>query len=103
MLLCPNEEAFGNPMTSIRHSFVLLLALVLLTVHAQAAEQGKPRLKFRGKGPVCSCTSGLGEEEIRKAWEARFAQPENIRPGTSDQRSTPSDEQRREINELQSR
>lgn len=90
-------------MPPIRHSIALLLSLMLVMAHSQAAEPEKPRLKYRGKGPVCSCTSGLGEDEIRKAWEARFGQPEIIRPETSDRRSTPSDEQRRDINELQSK
>jgi hypothetical protein len=84
-------------------SCALSLALVLGVAHAQAAEPGQPRLKFRGKGPVCSCATGMGEEEIRKAWEARFAQPEITRSESSDRLTTPGDEQRREIDESQSR
>lgn len=59
-----------------------LAALVLLLgpVGARAAEGDTPRLKYRAKGPVCSCASGLNEEAIRKAWEARFAQPDDARP-----------------------
>jgi len=56
-------------MTSIRVSFVL--AWLLAAAVAQAAAD-PPRLKYRSRGPVCACESGLGENEIRKAWEARF-------------------------------
>lgn len=52
---------------------VSLIALALLFVTAaRAADTEQPRLKYRAKGPVCSCTTGLNEETIRKAWEARF-------------------------------
>lgn len=57
-------------MNSIRVS--IALALLLAAALAQAATSDPPRLKYRSRGPVCSCESGLGEEEIRKAWEARF-------------------------------
>jgi hypothetical protein len=55
------------------------LALLLGSAGARAADAEQPRLKYRVKGPVCSCASGLGEDEIRKAWEARFAQPDDAR------------------------
>jgi len=90
-------------MLTYHHSIVLMLIAMLVVVNVQAAEPGQPRLKFRGKGPVCSCATGMGEEDIRKAWEARFAQPEMNRPESSDRRTTPSDEQRRENDELQSK
>lgn len=56
-------------MTSIRVSFAL--AWLLAAAVAQAAAD-PPRLKYRSRGPVCACESGMGENEIRKAWEARF-------------------------------
>lgn len=84
-------------------SCAVLLAMVMGVAHVEAAEPGQQRLKFRGKGPVCSCATGMGEEDIRKAWEARFAQPEITRSKSSDRLSTPDDEQRREIDESQSR
>jgi hypothetical protein len=90
-------------MLAYHHSIALLLIAMLTVVSVQAAEPREPRLKFRGKGPVCSCATGMGEEDIRKAWEARFAQPEINRPESSDRRTTPSDEQRREIDELQAK
>ena len=59
---------------------VLALTLILGPAGAYAAEEKPPRLKYRSKGPVCSCASGLDEEAIRKAWEARFAKPNDARP-----------------------
>jgi hypothetical protein len=56
------------------------LALMLGAAGARASDAEPPRLKYRSKGPVCSCASGLDEEAIRKAWEARFAQPADARP-----------------------
>lgn len=66
-------------MKSLRILSLTFLALSLGSAGTQAADAEKPRLKYRAKGPVCSCASGLGEEEIRKAWEARFAQPDDAR------------------------
>lgn len=44
------------------------LVMLALTVSvAGAAEEVAPRLKYRSKGPVCSCSSGLGEAEISRA------------------------------------
>ncbi len=48
-----------------------MLTWLLAAAVAQAAAD-PPRLKYRSRGPVCACESGLGESEIRKAWEARF-------------------------------
>ena len=57
-------------MNSIRVSVVLAGLLAAVLAHAAASDP--PRLKYRARGPVCSCASGLDENEIRKAWEARF-------------------------------
>lgn len=53
---------------------LLLVVAWLLAVSPAWAEESKPRLKYRGKGPVCMCSEGLSEEDLRKAWEARFTQ-----------------------------
>lgn len=44
---------------------ILTVMLSLAATSAIAAE-AQPRLKYRAKGPVCMCASGLGEEEIRR-------------------------------------
>lgn len=46
----------------------LVAVLVLFSAQAVAAE-APPRLKYRGKGPVCSCGSGLSEADIRRAMD----------------------------------
>ncbi len=79
------------------------LVLIIAIAQVQAAETSQPRLKFRGKGSVCMCATGMGEEEIRKAWEARFGQPENVRSEPLDRLTTSSDEQRSQTNESQSK
>lgn len=53
---------------------VMVLATALTTSLAWAGESSSPRLKYKGKGPVCMCSEGLSEEDLRKAWEARFTQ-----------------------------
>ncbi|GMV01925.1 MAG: hypothetical protein AMXMBFR52_15810 [Burkholderiales bacterium] len=55
-----------------------MLAWLLAATAAQAADADPPRLKYRARGPVCACESGMGENEIRRAWEARFG-PESGR------------------------
>jgi hypothetical protein len=82
---------------------VICLALAVAYAQAQAADPGQPRLKYRSKGPVCSCATGTGEAEIRKAWEARFGQPDNSRSEPLDRLIPPSDEQRSHTNESQAR
>lgn len=67
-------------MKSLPILFLVVMALFLGSTGAGAADGQQPRLKYRAKGPVCSCASGLNEEAIRKAWEARFAQPDDARP-----------------------
>lgn len=42
-----------------------LVGLVLAVPVASAGDP--PRLKYRAKGSVCSCASGLGEAEISRA------------------------------------
>jgi hypothetical protein len=59
-------------MTPIRVVTVLVSGLLLAAMGAQAAEPQPPRLKYRARGAVCACDSGMSEDEIRKAWEARF-------------------------------
>ena len=40
---------------------------VILAVTVASADDKPPRLKYRSKGPPCSCSSGLSEAEISKA------------------------------------
>ncbi len=58
-----------------RVSASFAMVLILLTGEAGAWEEdiGQHRLRYRAKGPVCSCATGLSEAEIQKAWDARFA------------------------------
>jgi hypothetical protein len=60
----------------------------------QAADTEQPRLKYRSNRPVCSCTSGLDEEAIQKAWVARFAPPEKGRPARANEDSQTLDQQK---------
>lgn len=47
-------------------------AVLLSVTLSTAAVADKPRLKFKGKGPVCMCANGgLTEEDISRANEAR--------------------------------
>ncbi len=84
-------------------SWVMALTLALTTASVGAAGPDQPRLKFRAKGPVCSCASGMSEADISKAWEARFAQTRDDRPEASDDRPATRDEQRRGVDETQPR
>ena len=59
-------------MNPIRVATVLVSGLLLAATGAQAADSEPPRLKYRARGAVCACDSGMSEDEIRKAWEARF-------------------------------
>jgi hypothetical protein len=72
-------------MKSTRVVSVIALALFLGTAGARAADADPPRLKWRAKGPVCSCASGMSEDDIRKAWEARFAQPDDAQAAKGDE------------------
>jgi hypothetical protein len=72
-------------MISTRVVSLIALALFLGATGVRAADAEPPRLKWRGKGPVCSCTSGMSEDDIRKAWEARFAQPDDAQAAKGDE------------------
>lgn len=49
-----------------------ILAIALLSMLSSAVLADGPRLKFKGKGPVCMCSGdALSEEDIRRAAEAR--------------------------------
>lgn len=71
---------------------VIALALFLGAAGARAADTESPRLKYRAKGSVCSCASGLSEDEIRKAWEARFSQPDDAQAAKRDEHQETRDE-----------
>jgi hypothetical protein len=87
--------------TTIRQTAVALLALLLAGTAGAAALDTieQPRLKFRAKGPVCSCNSNLGEKEIQAAFEARFSQQDDANSPPGAERRTYRDEQRKERGE----
>lgn len=84
-------------------SSVVALALVLSAASVDAVASDKPRLKFRGKGPVCSCTSGMSEADISKAMAERFARSEGAQLETLDARPETRGEQRGGVDEAQPR
>jgi hypothetical protein len=73
-----------------------LLALITMfaATSVAAAEAGQPRLKFRGKALACTCANGMSEEDIRKAWEARFPQSQGAPLDRLDGRPQTRDEQK---------
>ncbi len=73
-----------------------LVALILIgvTMNVAAAEAGQSRLKFRGKALACTCANGMSEEDIRKAWEARFPQSQGAPLDRLDGRPQIRDEQK---------
>lgn len=88
---------WGTRVATIRQTMAAMLALLLLTGMAGAAELEmieKPRLKFRAKGPVCSCISNTGEKEIQAAFEARFSRQDDADPPSGDTRQVHRDEQK---------
>lgn len=55
------------------------LVIALFSAFSVAAQADGPRLKFKGKGPVCMCSGdGLSEEDILRAREARKSQRDRI-------------------------
>ena len=83
--------------TTIRRTMVAACTLLLLAGTAGAVALDtieKPRLKFRAKGPVCSCNSNTGEKEIQAAFEARFSQQVDANPPPGADRRTHRDEQK---------
>lgn len=73
---------------------LLALILTVAATNVAAAEAGQPRLKFRGKALACTCANGMSEEDIRKAWEARFSQSQGAPLDRLDGRPQPRDEQK---------
>ncbi len=56
------------------------IGLALAAPAVWSAEADKPpRLKFRGKGPVCGCSSGMSEADISRA----MAGLDKLQPETS--------------------
>ena len=84
-LVVVKTEANRTPMKTTGVVTAIALALLLGAAGVRAADAESPRLKYRAKGPVCSCSSGMSEEDIRKAWEARFAQPEDAQAARRDE------------------
>jgi len=46
---------------------VVVLALLPLAAWMEQAGAAQGRLKYRGKGPVCVCSTGLSESDIQAA------------------------------------
>lgn len=82
---------------------VMAIAMLLAAPVADAVEPEQPRLKYRGKGLACTCASGTSEDDIRKAWEARFPESEGSRLDSLDGFPATRDEQRRRVDEAQPR
>lgn len=66
------------------------------------AEDTPPRLKYRAKGPVCSCESGMGEAEIARAragldrlQAAEPGEPAGMAKGSEQQHRREADEERK--------
>ncbi len=75
-------------------SGLLDLILTVAATNVAAAEAGQSRLKFRGKALACTCANGMSEEDIRKAWEARFPQSQGAPLDRLDGRPQTRDEQK---------
>ncbi len=73
---------------------LLALILTVAATSVAAAEGGQSRLKFRGKALACTCANGMSEEDIRKAWEARFPQSQGAPLDRLDGRPQTRDEQK---------
>ncbi|HNQ04509.1 MAG TPA: hypothetical protein PKH69_07835 [Thiobacillaceae bacterium] len=74
------------------------LCLALGQVHSLAAGDS-PRLKYRAKGSVCACDSGLSEADIRRAM-AGLERLRDVNPKPGEDKTKHSDSQtRREANE----
>jgi hypothetical protein len=73
---------------------ILALALTVVATSVAAADAGQPRLKFRGKALACTCANGMSEEDIRKAWDARFPQTQGAPLDRLDGRPQTRDDQK---------
>lgn len=70
---------------AMRTLITVVLLLMVMPVQAVAVQDKPPRLKFKN-GPVCMCSEGLTEKDIRAALEAQHAADKNnsdekIKPG----------------------
>lgn len=75
------------------------LVVAMLAVSWSSAAEPSPRLKYRNKGSVCSCSSGLGEAEISRA-RAGLDRLQSAEPANRDGASKGSEQQtRREADE----
>jgi len=95
-MVVDKTEVNRKPMRLTGVVTVMALALLLVVPTIEAAETGKSRLKFRGKGLACTCASGMSEADIRKAWDARFSQSEGARLDKLDGLPATRDEQKEE-------
>jgi hypothetical protein len=72
----------GSLMTLGKLQSRMIACCIGLLLAAPAAESADkpPRLKFRGKGPVCGCSSGMSEADISRA----MAGLDKLQPETAD-------------------
>jgi hypothetical protein len=96
-------NANPRPMKLTGIAPVAALALLLSAASVEAVASDKPRLKYRGKGPVCSCASGMSEADISKAMADRAAKSEGAQLDTLDARPETRDEQKGGVDEAQPR
>lgn len=103
MLIGSVDKADANPKTMKLTGIapIAAIALLLSAASIDAVASDKPRLKYRGKGPVCMCASGMSEAEISKAMAARSAKTEGAQLDTLDARPETRDEQKGGVNEAQ--
>lgn len=62
---------------AFRSGFIIWALCLPLAVPDVGAADTPPRLKYRGKGSVCGCSSGLSEADISRA----MAGLDNLRAG----------------------
>jgi len=82
---------------------VVTIVLTLVATTVSAVEEGKPRLKYRGKALACTCATGLSEADINRAQKARMAQAEDAPLDNLEEHPTTLDKQRRKVDETQPR
>ena len=79
--------------------WIVVLAVIALTVPAVSAGEASPRLKYRSKGSPCACASGLGEAEISKAMSRLDTLRESDRDAPADSNHFTEQQPRRETDE----
>lgn len=57
--------------SQVRNRMLVVALVASLGPACVEAADGSSRLKYKSKGPACTCTSGLSEAEIERAQSAR--------------------------------